>query len=175
MQETGLFSVLGRCPGEGNSTLLQYSCLGNPMNKRAWQAVVHGVSRVRHDHQSQLRFKAREVRIHLLVEVARSHCWRACEMEEIFMDCSGNMVCLRAYIVWVCVWSLVFIITYFLFECSVYYYSVFFFIFMNIKIFFNAVKKQRNRGPRVTYLKPHVKWQDRCAPCWLKTPSSPHS
>ena len=49
MQETGLFSGLGWSSGEGNSNLLQYSCLGNPMDKRAWHAVVHGVSRVRHD------------------------------------------------------------------------------------------------------------------------------
>ena len=34
----------GRSPGEGNGTLLQYSCLGNPMNRGAWQATVHGVA-----------------------------------------------------------------------------------------------------------------------------------
>ena len=33
---------LGRSPGEGNGNSLQYSCLGNPTDKRAWQAVVHG-------------------------------------------------------------------------------------------------------------------------------------
>ena len=27
----------------------QYSCLGNPMESRAWWAIVHGVTRVRHD------------------------------------------------------------------------------------------------------------------------------
>ena len=31
--------------GEGNSTLLQYSCLENPMDGGAWWAAVHGVSR----------------------------------------------------------------------------------------------------------------------------------
>ena len=36
-------SVLGRCPGEGNDNLLQYSCLGSPMDRGAWQATVHGV------------------------------------------------------------------------------------------------------------------------------------
>ena len=39
----------GRSPGEGNGNPLQYSCLGNSMDKRAWQATVHGVERVRHD------------------------------------------------------------------------------------------------------------------------------
>ena len=31
-----------RCPGEGNGNPLQYSCPGNPMGRRAWQATVHG-------------------------------------------------------------------------------------------------------------------------------------
>ena len=33
----------GRSPG-GNSNPLQYSCLGNPMDRAAWWAVVHGVA-----------------------------------------------------------------------------------------------------------------------------------
>ena len=33
----------GRSPGEGNGNPLQYSCLGNPMDKEARQAIVHGV------------------------------------------------------------------------------------------------------------------------------------
>ena len=36
---------LGRSPGEGNGTLLQYSCLGNPMGRGLWQATVHGVTK----------------------------------------------------------------------------------------------------------------------------------
>ena len=40
---------LGRSPGEGNGTPLQYSCLGNPMDGGAWGATVHGVTRVGHD------------------------------------------------------------------------------------------------------------------------------
>ena len=39
----------GRYPGEGNGHPLQYSCLGNPMDRGAWRATVHGVTRVRHD------------------------------------------------------------------------------------------------------------------------------
>ena len=38
-----------RSPGEGNGNPLQYSCLENPMDRGAWQATVHGVSRVGHD------------------------------------------------------------------------------------------------------------------------------
>jgi len=40
---------LGRSPGEGNGNSLQYSCLGNPMDTVAWQAIAHGVLRVGHD------------------------------------------------------------------------------------------------------------------------------
>ena len=34
-----------RLPGTGNSNLLQYSCLGNPMERRVWRATVHGVTK----------------------------------------------------------------------------------------------------------------------------------
>ena len=37
-------SGLGSSPGEGSGNPLQYSCLGNPMDRRAWQAAVHGVT-----------------------------------------------------------------------------------------------------------------------------------
>ena len=39
----------GRYPGKGNDDSLQYSCLGNPMHRGAWQATVCGVARVGHD------------------------------------------------------------------------------------------------------------------------------
>jgi len=44
-----LFPGSGRAPGEGNGNLLQYSCLENPMDRGAWQAIFHGVARVRND------------------------------------------------------------------------------------------------------------------------------
>ena len=39
-------SILGsdRSPGEGNGSLLQYSCLGNPKDRGAWRATVHGIA-----------------------------------------------------------------------------------------------------------------------------------
>ena len=40
---------LGRCPGEGNGNPLQYSYMGNPMDRGAWWAAVYGSHRVRHD------------------------------------------------------------------------------------------------------------------------------
>ena len=39
----------GRSPAEGNGSPPQYSCLENPMDRRAWWATVHGVTRVGHD------------------------------------------------------------------------------------------------------------------------------
>ena len=44
VRETWVQSLLGRSPGEGNVNLLQYSCLENPMERGAWQAVVYGVA-----------------------------------------------------------------------------------------------------------------------------------
>ena len=39
----GSIPGLGRSPGEGNGNPLQYSCLGNLMDRGAWQATFHGV------------------------------------------------------------------------------------------------------------------------------------
>ena len=47
--DPGLIPGLWRSPGEGNGNPLWYSCLKNPMDRGAWQAIVHGVTRVRHD------------------------------------------------------------------------------------------------------------------------------
>ena len=42
--DVGSIPGSGRSPGEGNGNPLQYSCLGNPMDRGAWQAIVHGVT-----------------------------------------------------------------------------------------------------------------------------------
>ena len=36
-----------KSPGEENGKLLQYSCLGNPMDRGVWWATVHGVAKSR--------------------------------------------------------------------------------------------------------------------------------
>ena len=46
--EAGLIPGLGRTPGEGNGNSLRYSCLGNPMDRRAWQATVHWMAKELH-------------------------------------------------------------------------------------------------------------------------------
>ena len=38
-------SGLGRSPGEGNGNPLQYSCLGNSVDKGTWQVTVLGVTK----------------------------------------------------------------------------------------------------------------------------------
>ena len=48
VRDAGSIPGLGRSPGEGNGNPLQYSCLENPMDSRAWRTTVHGVARVRH-------------------------------------------------------------------------------------------------------------------------------
>ena len=44
-KDTDLVPGLGRSPGEGNSSPVQYSCLENPMDRGDWWATVHGVAK----------------------------------------------------------------------------------------------------------------------------------
>ena len=44
--DVGLIPGLERSPGEENGNPLQYSCLGNPVDKGAWQATVDEVAKV---------------------------------------------------------------------------------------------------------------------------------
>ena len=41
----GSVPELGRSPGIGKSNPLQYSCLGNPMGRGAWQTTVHAIEK----------------------------------------------------------------------------------------------------------------------------------
>ena len=43
--DVGFIPALGRSPGEGNDNPLQYSCLGSPMDRGSWRAVVSGVTK----------------------------------------------------------------------------------------------------------------------------------
>ena len=49
MQETqadaSSIPVLGRSPGGGHGKPLQYSCLGNPIDRGAWWAMIHRVTK----------------------------------------------------------------------------------------------------------------------------------
>ena len=43
IRDVGSLPGLGKSPGEGHGNPLQYSCLKNPMNRRAWWVTVHRV------------------------------------------------------------------------------------------------------------------------------------
>ena len=63
VRDTGSIPESGRSPGEGNGTPLQYSCLGNPMDRGAWRAIVHVVakSRTQTDQLSTEHIKIKEL------------------------------------------------------------------------------------------------------------------
>ena len=45
VEDLGLTPGSGRSSGEGNGNPLQYSCLENPMDRGAWRATVHAVTK----------------------------------------------------------------------------------------------------------------------------------
>jgi len=45
IRDEGSIPGLGRSPGAGHGNPLQYSCLGNAMDRGAWWATVHGVAK----------------------------------------------------------------------------------------------------------------------------------
>ena len=47
VRDLGLIPGLGRFTREGNGNPLQYSRLENSMDRRAWQATVHGITKSR--------------------------------------------------------------------------------------------------------------------------------
>ena len=49
LRDAGQVSKSGRSPGVGNGNLPQYSYLENSMNREALWAIVHRISKVRHD------------------------------------------------------------------------------------------------------------------------------
>ena len=58
--DAGSIPVLGRSPGGGNGNPFQYFCMGNPMDRGAWNATVHGVIK----NQTGLNEHARYAYIH---------------------------------------------------------------------------------------------------------------
>ena len=48
--DTGLIPGSGRSSREMNGSLLQYSCLENPMDQEAWWAILQGVAKSNHTH-----------------------------------------------------------------------------------------------------------------------------
>ena len=52
--DLSLIPGFGRSPGKGSGNPLQYSCLGNPVDRGACRAMVHGVSRVEIDFGTKI-------------------------------------------------------------------------------------------------------------------------
>ena len=44
--DMGTIPGLGRYPGEGNGNSLQYSCLGNAMDRGPWRATVQEIAKI---------------------------------------------------------------------------------------------------------------------------------
>ena len=66
---TSIYTLLNDIYGEGNGTPLQYSCLANPMDRRAWKAAVHGVA----EGQTRLRDFTFTFHFHALEKKMATH------------------------------------------------------------------------------------------------------
>ena len=90
--DVGSIPGSARSPGEGNGNPLQYSCLGNTMDREAWQATVHGVT-VRHswatEHACILTCDQAYVGLEPTMDL--SPAWtstlRACALERFTLGC----------------------------------------------------------------------------------------
>ena len=56
IRDNSLTPGSGRSPGGEHGSLLQYSCLENPMDRRAWWAIVHGVA----ESQTELKQSSKD-------------------------------------------------------------------------------------------------------------------
>ena len=45
-EDEGLIPGSGRSPGEGNGSPIQYSCLGNPLDRGAWKVTILGIAKM---------------------------------------------------------------------------------------------------------------------------------
>ena len=65
IRDAGSIRGSGRSPGGGNGNLLQYSCLENPMDRGAWQATVHRVTKSRMQLQQLITYTYYFSRFHI--------------------------------------------------------------------------------------------------------------
>ena len=95
VEDLGLIPGSGRSLGEGNCNPLQYSCLGNPMDRGAWCATVHGVakSQTRLSDLTPLytyvRFFSSEIFIRLILHLSKSFIFTETDNIEI-ESCLGK-------------------------------------------------------------------------------------
>ena len=83
----------GRSPGKGNGHTLQYSCLGNPMDRGVWRATVHGVRESEATEQASVGYFPFFLHI-VVVQRALSHSLNyseilpICFFSSLFLQCS---------------------------------------------------------------------------------------
>ena len=73
MRDSSLMPGSGRSPGGGHGNPLQYSCLENPVDRGAWQATVHGVTRVGYDLVTRSMYNINSLLILKYLEKERNY------------------------------------------------------------------------------------------------------
>ena len=72
IRDTGSIPGSGRSSGEGNGSPLQYSCLENSMDRRAWWCTVHGVAKNQTRHRDFKYFLKIKVVINIFENIELS-------------------------------------------------------------------------------------------------------
>ena len=92
--DAGLIPELGRFPAEGNGNPLQYSPLGNSMDRGAWQATVHGCLK-----RGGLKLAAKHVLfmiiyciLYIHISFSHSHNLSGCCVEKNFHMSISNFI-----------------------------------------------------------------------------------
>ena len=103
---------LGRCPGGGNGNPLQYSCLENPMERRASQAILHGNKNMIRCSKSliirkmqikiTMRYHLTQVRMAAIKKSTNNKCWRGYGEKGMFLHCWWECQLLQP--LWKTVW-----------------------------------------------------------------------
>ena len=104
LRPVGSIPGSGRSPGEGNGNPLQYSFLGNPMDRRTWQATVCGIRKVGHDlvteqQQRKLKLFYLQVAFHKHIQLTLTCGLRSNHFREASSDCFWVIFYLYMFIV----------------------------------------------------------------------------